>query len=180
MKPRILHPSPVRGRGILFAAVLALGLVAASLHFFIAQSAAQLVSAPEESGLGQNKRFTGPTSSQPLALTANDAFYIAVANPDNNTVAFRLVRNDRNRQIAEVPVQTEPNGVAFLPNGTKAYAANTVSGTVFRDQAELQVSRTIEAIKHIEVGTEPYGLALTPTGKKLYVFNFSLGLNLGD
>ena len=169
MKPRILHPSPVRGRGILFAAVLALGLVAASLHFFIAQSAAQLVSAPEESGLGQNKRFTGPTSSQPLALTANDAFLV-VANPDNNTVTFFFVRNDRNRQIAEVPVQTEPNGVAFLPNGTKAYAANTVSGTVsvikpnFRD-------RTIEAIKHIEVGTEPYGLALTPNGKKLYVSN---------
>jgi DNA-binding beta-propeller fold protein YncE len=40
------------------------------------------------------------------------------------------VRNDRNRRLAEVPVQREPNGVAFLPDGKKAYVANTVSGTV--------------------------------------------------
>ena len=74
-------------------------------------------------------RFAGPTSSQPLALTADDAF-LAVANPDNNTVSFFDVRGDKNRKLAEVPVQMEPNGVAFLPDGTKLYVANTVSGTV--------------------------------------------------
>src|SRR5262245_15717266 len=74
-------------------------------------------------------RFVGPTSSQPLAITADDAFLAAV-NPDNNSVSLFDLRMDRNRLLAEVPVQTEPNGVALLPDGSKAYVANTVSGTV--------------------------------------------------
>ena len=49
-------------------------------------------------------RFAGPISSQPLALTADDAF-LAVANPDNNSVSFFDVRGDKNRKLAEVPVQ---------------------------------------------------------------------------
>ena len=162
-----IHLSRARRRGILFAALLALGLLGA-LHFFISPSAAQLVSAPEESRLLASKRFAGPTSSQPLALSANGAFLV-VANPDNNSVTFFLVHNDRNLQLEEVPVQIEPNGVAFLPDGTKAYAANTVSGTV--SVIERNLRRGIRVIKHIEVGTEPYGLAPTPNGRKLYVSN---------
>src|SRR5205807_246059 len=61
--------------------------------------------------------FSGPTSSQPLALTADDAFLV-VANPDNNSVSFFDMRFDRNRRLATVPVQIEPNGVAILPNGS--------------------------------------------------------------
>ena len=76
-----------------------------------------------------SSRFIGPLSSQPLALTSDDTF-LMVANPDNDTVSFFDVREDRNRRIAEVPVQTEPNGVAFAPDGRTAYVANTVSGTV--------------------------------------------------
>ena len=74
-------------------------------------------------------RFEGPTSSQPLALSASGEFLVA-ANPDNNSVSFFDLRADRNRRVATVPVQNEPNGVAFLPNGLRAYVANTVSGTV--------------------------------------------------
>jgi YVTN family beta-propeller protein len=119
-------------------------------------------------------RFAGPTSSQPLALTADDAFLV-VANPDNNSVTFFDVRRDHFRRLAEVPVQTEPNGVAFLPDGKKAYVANTVSGTVSViktriDDGKIRAKR-IKVKKHIKVGTEPYGLALTPNGRKLYVSN---------
>jgi len=119
-------------------------------------------------------RFAGPTSSQPLALTANDAFLV-VANPDNNSVTFFDVRRDHFRRLAEIKVQKEPNGVAFLPDGKKAYAANTVSGTVSViktdiDDGKINGSR-IKIKKHIKVGTEPYGLALTPNGRKLYVSN---------
>ncbi len=45
---------------------------------------------------------------QPLALTADDAF-LAVVNPDNNTVGFFDTRSDVNRKLAEV-LQVEPNG----------------------------------------------------------------------
>src|SRR3954468_8473403 len=106
-----------------------------------------------------NARFAGPTSSQPLALTADDAFLV-VANPDNNSVTFFDVRGNSNRRLATIPVQTEPNGVAFLPDGSKAYVANTVSGTVSVIRANISNGVISRAVKHIPVGTEPYGLAL--------------------
>lgn len=115
-------------------------------------------------------RFAGPTSSQPLALTADDAF-LAVVNPDNNSVSFFDVRVDRNRLLAEVPVQTEPNGVALLPDGSKAYVANTISGTVSVIPLHIENGIISQPVNHIPVGTEPYGLALTPNGTRLYVSN---------
>ena len=117
-----------------------------------------------------NARFAGPTSSQPLALTADDAFLV-VANPDNNSVSFFDLRGDINRRLATVPVEKEPNGVAFLPDGSKAYVANTASGTVSVIRANIRNGVISRAVKRIPVGTEPYGLALTPNGRKLYVSN---------
>jgi YVTN family beta-propeller protein len=115
-------------------------------------------------------RYVGATSSQPLAITADDAFLVAV-NPDNNTVSFFDLRQDRNRLLAEVPVQIEPNGVALLPDGSKCYVANTVSGTVSVMNLNIRNGFISQPFKHIVVGTEPYGLAVTPNGKKLYVSN---------
>ena len=114
--------------------------------------------------------FSGPTSSQPLAITAADEF-LAVVNPDNNSVSFFDLRSDRNRKLAEVPVQTEPNGVAMMPDGSKAYVANTVSGTVSVIKLNIANGIISKPSKHIVVGTEPYGLVLTPNGTRLYVSN---------
>ena len=114
-------------------------------------------------------RFAGPTASQPLALTGDDTFLLVV-NPDNNTLTAFDVRADRNRKLLELPVQTEPNSVAVLPDGTKAYVANTVSGTVTALRLTLR-NGSVRLIRHIPVGTEPYGLALTPNGRKLYISN---------
>ena len=119
---------------------------------------------------GPVARFAGPTSSQPLALPADDSFLAAV-NPDNNSVSFFDLRFDRNRRLAEVPVQVEPNGVAVLPDGSKAYVANTVSGTVSVIPLRIANGLISKPSTHIPVGTEPYGLALTPNGTKLYVSN---------
>ena len=79
-------------------------------------------------------RFSGPTSSQPLALTA-DGRLLAVVNPDNFSVTFFSVGEvpgnpDRNIKLGKVLVGAEPNGVAFLPDGRKAYVTTTRSGTV--------------------------------------------------
>jgi YVTN family beta-propeller protein len=115
-------------------------------------------------------RFAGPTASQPIALTGDDAF-LAVANPDNNSVSVFDVRGDVNRKLAEVPVQNEPNGVAFLPDGSKLYVANTVSGSVSVIRTNIANGVISRPRVHISVGTEPYGLALTPNGRKLYVSN---------
>lgn len=149
--------TPLNGR---WAALACLAAAAAAGWFELRPLAAQQ----------SQPTFAGPTSSQPLALTADDAFLV-VANPDNNSVSFFDMRSDRNRKLAEVPVQTEPNGVAILPDGSKAYVANTVSGTVTVIPLNLRNGSISKPSKHILVGTEPYGIAMAPNGKKLYVTN---------
>ena len=161
MNSRILRHDRLRTYRIPVAILLAaIGVAAASTRFLTSSSSAQLGSA----------RFVGPTSSQPLALTADDSFLV-VANPDNNSVSFFDLRGGINRKLAEVPVQTEPNGVAFMPDGSKAYVANTVSGTVSVIKVNIPNGIISKPSKHILVGTEPYGLVLTPNGTKLYVSN---------
>jgi YVTN family beta-propeller protein len=118
-------------------------------------------------------RFSGPTSSQPLALTA-DGHLLAVVNPDGNSVTIFSVteasgKPDNNIKLAKLGVGKEPNGVAFLPDGKKAFVANTVSGTV--SVIEQQGGLTFKVLGETVVGTEPYGVAVTPNGKKLYVTN---------
>ena len=112
-------------------------------------------------------RFTGPTSSQPLALSADDSL-LAVANPDNNSVTFFDVKN-ANARLGEVSVGKEPNGVALSPDGSRAYVANTIDGTVWVIAITRTPAFVTNVVGVIPVGTEPYGLALTPSGRKLYV-----------
>src|SRR5262245_38141360 len=114
-------------------------------------------------------RFSGPTSSQPLALSADDAFLIA-ANPDNDSVTLFSVGSGVELRLEELKVGQEPNGVAMQPDRTRAYVANTVSGTV-TVLAVNTAAPYLQKVTDIQVGTEPYGLALTPNGRKLYVTN---------
>ena len=116
---------------------------------------------------GHDLRFSGPTSSQPLALDARDRRLI-VANPDNDSVTlFRRIGKGWKR-VDQEDVGKEPSGVAILPDGKKGYVANTVSGTV----SVLRIRpQKLEETDRIKVGTEPYGLALTPNGRRLYVTN---------
>ena len=142
----------------------------ACLVVLITVAAITVLASPQEvTSQATVTRFAGPTSSQPLALTGDDAFLLVV-NPDNNTLSIFDVRADRNRKMFELPTQVEPNGVAVLPDGSKAYVANTVSGTVTVFRMNLR-NGAARLLKHINVGTEPYGLALTPNGRKLYVTN---------
>src|SRR5438128_2156260 len=61
------------------------GTVSAAAMFIVGAGAFQ----PAEGATAQValKRFVGPTSSQPLAMSADNSFLVA-ANPDNNTVSF--------------------------------------------------------------------------------------------
>ena len=107
------------------------------------------------------------TKSSPIAITSNNRFVWSV-NPDNNSVSVFNVANGVNQRVAEIPVGTEPWGVAITPDNTKAYVTNMVSGTV-----SVINALTLQVIKTIEVGTEPFGCALTPDGNRLYVANQS-------
>lgn len=163
MKPsRLLPPLPV-------ARALGAAVPAAATAATLLLAGLALFQPPRDDGVTAAGRFAGPTSSQPLALTADGAF-MAVANADNHSVSLFDLRADKNRKLAEVPVQQEPNGVAFMPDGTKVYVANTVSGTVSVIRTNLANGAIAKPV-HIAVGTEPYALVLTPNGRKLYVAN---------
>src|SRR2546422_3371337 len=111
--------------------------------------------------------FSGATSSQPLALSA-DGELLAVANPDNNTVTFFDTSRPVPDPIEEVNVGREPNGVALAPDGSEAYVANTVDGTV----SVLRLNgRQVKLHKLLQVGTEPYGVAVAPHGDNGYGTN---------
>jgi len=140
-------------------ALAVVGAIGASLAFWPVPLASQGSAAA---------RFSGPINSQPIALSADDSL-LAVCNPDNNSVSFFDVRGDANRKLGEIAVGTEPNGVALSPDGTRAYVANTVSGTV----SVVSVNRGGRArvLNSIAVGTEPFGIAMTPNGTRVYVTN---------
>src|SRR6185436_4042935 len=95
--------SMVRGKTALSAAIV----LAAGAFFIRTGRHAVLAQTPV--------RFTGPTSSQPLALSADDGL-LAVANPDNNSVSIFDSRNAANTRLAQVTVGREPNGVAVSPD----------------------------------------------------------------
>jgi hypothetical protein len=76
--------------------VMTVALYCALVIFVIAGNW-QITSNAAES---EHTTFTGPLSSQPLALTADDAF-LASVNPDNNSVSFFDLRSDANTLIAE-------------------------------------------------------------------------------
>jgi YVTN family beta-propeller protein len=122
------------------------------------------------SALVEVTRFAGPISSQPLALSGDGSF-LASVNPDNNSVSLFDLRADKNRRLAVVPVQSEPNGVVLSPNGRRAYIANTVSGTVSVMDLNIPNGFIGRPRKHIVVGVEPYSVVLSPNATKLYVAN---------
>ena len=62
--------------------------------------------------------FSGPTSSQPLALSA-DGDVLAVANPDNNSVTFFDTSRATPRLIDEVTVGRERTASRSLPMAVK-------------------------------------------------------------
>src|SRR5262249_29198310 len=71
----------------------------------------------------------------------------------------------------EILVGREPHGVALNPQGTRAYVANTVSGTISVFSVNRNSPQIARLLAEVEVGVEPYALALTPNATKLYVAN---------
>ncbi len=115
-------------------------------------------------------RFVGATSSQPLALSANGDV-LAVVNPDNDSASFFDLRGDANLRFGLVATQTEPWGVAVMPDGRRAYVANAVSGTVSVIDLDVTTGTVTPPTTQIVVGTEPASLVLAPNGSRLYVAN---------
>ncbi len=69
-----------------------------------------------------------------------------------------------------ITVGTGPYGVAFSPDGTKAYVVNYGAGNV----TPITVATNTPG-SPITVGTTPVGVAFSPDGTKAYVANYGAG-----
>ncbi|MEJ1230230.1 MAG: hypothetical protein WDM88_05815 [Galbitalea sp.] len=65
-----------------------------------------------------------------------------------------------------IAVGTDPIGIAFTPDGTKAYITNNGSGTV--TVIDVATGTPVSG-SPITVGSDPLGIAITPDGTKAYV-----------
>jgi YVTN family beta-propeller protein len=123
-------------------------------------TAAFLTTAPH--ALAQS---VGPRQSSPIALTGDNRLLVSV-NPDADTVTVFDVSSDTPVVLDEIKVGKEPNSVAIHPDDSRAYVANSISGTVsIVDLQKLKVSGKFD------VGAEPMAVALSPNGTRLYVAN---------
>src|SRR5262249_51040826 len=87
-------------------------------------------------------------------------------NPEANSVSVFDVTVNPPNKLAEIAVGTDPSSVAVHPDGTKAYVANSFSGSV-----SVVNLTTLTVANTITVGTQPMGVALSPNGTRLYVAN---------
>jgi YVTN family beta-propeller protein len=120
--------------------------------------------------------FATPTRSTNIALTRDDR-RLLVVNRDKDSLSIIAVRNadgqDVRNKLTEIAVGQEPRCVAILPDDSKAYVTNAISGTV--SVVALRGPDAYSVINEIRVGNEPRGCALTPNGNVLYVANHTDG-----
>ena len=124
------------------------------------------LSGPTPTNTPSGARFSKATKSGPIAVTLDGRRVIAVNTDTNSVTIFDAQTDGTLQKFKELGVGLEPRSVAVLPDGSKAYVANAVSGTV--SAINLVSCQTVATIP---VGTEPWAVAATPNGSRIYVAN---------
>jgi YVTN family beta-propeller protein len=94
-----------------------------------------------------------------------------VVNRDSNTVTVFDVDADANKLLATIPVGTAPAAIVPLPDGTRAYVANSASNNVsVIDSLSLKVTKTIP-LNTGSAAANPVWIAASPDSSKVLVAN---------
>ncbi|PWT94311.1 MAG: hypothetical protein C5B55_02930 [Blastocatellia bacterium] len=109
----------------------------------------------------------GPRQSSPIALSGDDRTLLNV-NPEANTVSVFDVSGSSLTKLTEIKVGRDPESVAVQSDGSFAYVANSLDGTV--SVVNLKKHKVKDTFK---VGAEPSAVVLSPNGTRLYVANSS-------
>ncbi len=93
------------------------------------------------------------------AVTPNGKF-LYVSNSalfDRVPGSISIINTTSNKVVSTVPVDYDPQRIAFLPNGSYAYVPNHTAGTV-----SVIKTSTRAVTASIAVGVNPVGIVITP------------------
>ncbi len=122
------------------------------------------------------RKFSAPTYSSPIAMSADGKFVWSV-NPGGDSVS--VIYTKTNKVIANIKVGDEPESVALDPNNRYAFVANSASGTVtviritrpsakrFRARVEKRSGKK----GALTTGAEPWNVVVSPDGRRAFVAN---------
>ena len=130
-------------------------------------------------GLGKDKKdkqdkatFSNPTTSSPIALSADNTL-LWVVNPTDNSVS--VIRTDTKHVLTTIRVGKEPQSVALDPSNRFAYVANAASNDVSVIQIDNPEPDHFRATlrRHLLTGAEPWNVVASPDGLRIFVSNSS-------
>ena len=124
------------------------------------------------------RKFSGPTYSSPIALSA-DGRYVWSVNPGADTVS--VIRTSTNTVVKTIKVGDEPQSVALDPNNHWAFVANAAASTVTvikirkasKKRLRAGVYRKAGKRGALTTGAEPWNIVSSPDGRRVFVANSS-------
>src|SRR5208283_1932870 len=101
-----------------------------------------------------------------LVSIAGAAPFAYITNLGSNSVS--VIDTATNTVVgSQIPVGTNPSGVAITPNGAYVYITNLGSNSV----SVINTTTNTVVGSQIPVGTAPVGVAITPNGAYAYITN---------
>jgi YVTN family beta-propeller protein len=124
---------------------------------------------PDAGPAPQQAVFNRPTTSSPIALSADDTLLLSV-NPEDDSLS--LINAATNTlATSNLRVGDEPQAVAIDPSGGFAFVANAASNTVSVVDIDSTPAVRAEVVQTLLTGAEPWSVVVSPDGKRVFVAN---------